>query len=244
MASLSKATPGSSARTRARRRGRGSGIVALFSATLLSERRAHLPRPAHVREVRAAAVRQHAGRLEHLDAVLPDDAPRRLPLRAREHAAPRGAPAGRAAHRCPARAVARASGRRSRRLDPSGDSNPVPWLLGLLAVAVGLPFFVVSTTAPLLQRWLAATDHPRGCGSLLPVPREQHRQRARPARISAARRAVDAPRRAGKPVVVGLWAARPAGARVRGRGVALAAAPGGRRGGGHRRFRGWARGGP
>ena len=40
------------------------------------------------------------------------------------------------------------------------ESNPVPWLLGLLAVAVGLPFFVVSTTAPLLQRWLAATDHP------------------------------------------------------------------------------------
>ncbi len=43
---------------------------------------------------------------------------------------------------------------------PPVDSNPVPWLLGLLAVAVGLPFFVVSTTAPLLQRWLAATDHP------------------------------------------------------------------------------------
>jgi hypothetical protein len=42
---------------------------------------------------------------------------------------------------------------------PPADSNPVPWLLGLLAVAVGLPFFVVSTTAPLLQRWLAATDH-------------------------------------------------------------------------------------
>ena len=33
-------------------------------------------------------------------------------------------------------------------------------LLGLLAVAVGLPFLVVSTTAPLLQRWLAATSHP------------------------------------------------------------------------------------
>jgi spermidine synthase len=36
----------------------------------------------------------------------------------------------------------------------------VPWLLGLLTLTVGLPFFVVSTTAPLLQRWLAATDHP------------------------------------------------------------------------------------
>ena len=43
---------------------------------------------------------------------------------------------------------------------PSVQGNPVFGLLGLLAVAVGLPFFVVSTTAPLLQRWLAATSHP------------------------------------------------------------------------------------
>ena len=43
---------------------------------------------------------------------------------------------------------------------PPAEGNPVPWLLGLLAVAVGLPFFVVSTTAPLLQRWLAGTHHP------------------------------------------------------------------------------------
>jgi SAM-dependent methyltransferase len=43
-------------------------------------------------------------------------------------------------------------------LPPTG-SNPIPWLLGLLAVSVGLPFFVVSTTAPLLQRWIAGTGH-------------------------------------------------------------------------------------
>ena len=30
-------------------------------------------------------------------------------------------------------------------------------LLGLLVVTVGVPFFVVSSTAPLLQRWLSAT---------------------------------------------------------------------------------------
>ena len=42
---------------------------------------------------------------------------------------------------------------------PPAEGNPVPWLLGLLAIAVGLPFFIVSSTAPLLQRWLAATDH-------------------------------------------------------------------------------------
>src|ERR687885_2104401 len=43
---------------------------------------------------------------------------------------------------------------------PPIESNPVPWLLALLVVSVGAPFFVVSTTAPLLQRWLAGTDHP------------------------------------------------------------------------------------
>ena len=43
---------------------------------------------------------------------------------------------------------------------PPAEGDQVLSLLGLLAVAVGLPFFVVSATAPLLQRWLAATDHP------------------------------------------------------------------------------------
>ena len=36
----------------------------------------------------------------------------------------------------------------------------IPWLIGLLAVSVGLPFFAVSATAPLLQQWFARTDHP------------------------------------------------------------------------------------
>jgi hypothetical protein len=47
---------------------------------------------------------------------------------------------------------------------PSGwepdAGNPIGPLLGLLAVSVGLPFFVVSTTAPLLQRWYAAGGGP------------------------------------------------------------------------------------
>jgi hypothetical protein len=42
---------------------------------------------------------------------------------------------------------------------PPTQSNPMPWLLALLCVAVGLPFFVVSTTSPLLQKWFAATGH-------------------------------------------------------------------------------------
>lgn len=42
---------------------------------------------------------------------------------------------------------------------PPTQGNPSPWLLGLMAVAVGLPFFAVSATSPLLQRWFAATGH-------------------------------------------------------------------------------------
>jgi hypothetical protein len=37
--------------------------------------------------------------------------------------------------------------------------NPAPWLLGRLFLIVGLPFFVLSTLTPLLQRWFAATRH-------------------------------------------------------------------------------------
>src|SRR4051812_36819698 len=40
---------------------------------------------------------------------------------------------------------------------PAGDAHPVPWLLALLTIVVGLPFFVVSTSAPLLQKWFAST---------------------------------------------------------------------------------------
>ncbi len=43
---------------------------------------------------------------------------------------------------------------------PPSDAYPIPWLLGLLLVSVGLPFFVVSTNGPLLQRWFASTGHP------------------------------------------------------------------------------------
>jgi hypothetical protein len=39
------------------------------------------------------------------------------------------------------------------------DGNPAPWLLGRLLLLVGLPFFVLSTLSPLLQRWFAATRH-------------------------------------------------------------------------------------
>jgi hypothetical protein len=44
---------------------------------------------------------------------------------------------------------------------PPSQLNPVVCLLGYLAAAAGLPFFVVCTTAPLLQKWFAGTGHPR-----------------------------------------------------------------------------------
>lgn len=43
---------------------------------------------------------------------------------------------------------------------PPADRDPTLWLLGLLAVAVGLPFLVLATSSPVLQRWFAATGHP------------------------------------------------------------------------------------
>ncbi|MEW6304477.1 MAG: fused MFS/spermidine synthase, partial [Verrucomicrobiota bacterium] len=40
-----------------------------------------------------------------------------------------------------------------------GDGHPAAWVFGALLASVGLPFFVVSTSAPLLQRWFSLTGH-------------------------------------------------------------------------------------
>lgn len=42
---------------------------------------------------------------------------------------------------------------------PDLGVNPIPSALYILLIIVGLPFFVVSTTAPLLQKWFAYTGH-------------------------------------------------------------------------------------
>jgi hypothetical protein len=42
---------------------------------------------------------------------------------------------------------------------PPSSSNPTIWLFLLLLVSIGLPFFVISATAPLLQKWFAWTGH-------------------------------------------------------------------------------------
>lgn len=42
---------------------------------------------------------------------------------------------------------------------PPTASDPTFWLLWTLFLAIGLPFFVVSTTAPLLQKWFSQVGH-------------------------------------------------------------------------------------
>jgi hypothetical protein len=39
------------------------------------------------------------------------------------------------------------------------EAAPVFWLIALLTVSVGLPFFALSATSPLLQRWFGETSH-------------------------------------------------------------------------------------
>ncbi len=43
---------------------------------------------------------------------------------------------------------------------PPPLANPTIWLLRLLLVAVGLPFFMLSATTPILQKWFAQSGHP------------------------------------------------------------------------------------
>ncbi|HUN51870.1 MAG TPA: fused MFS/spermidine synthase [Candidatus Sulfotelmatobacter sp.] len=43
---------------------------------------------------------------------------------------------------------------------PPTDGSPVAWLLGTLALMVGPPFVILAATAPMLQRWYAATRDP------------------------------------------------------------------------------------
>jgi spermidine synthase len=43
---------------------------------------------------------------------------------------------------------------------PAEMETPIPWLLLILGLGAGLPFFVVATSAPLLQQWFAQSAHP------------------------------------------------------------------------------------
>src|SRR5437870_10019908 len=44
------------------------------------------------------------------------------------------------------------------RPDAFASAHPTLWLLGMLIKSVGVPFCIVSTTAPLLQNWLSKTS--------------------------------------------------------------------------------------
>ncbi len=43
---------------------------------------------------------------------------------------------------------------------PNPEAPPIPQTLGLLLAMVGVPFIVVATSAPLLQKWFGSTGHP------------------------------------------------------------------------------------
>ena len=45
--------------------------------------------------------------------------------------------------------------------EPPSTGTPIAWLLRVLLVTVGIPFFLVSSSGPLLQRWFTRTDHVR-----------------------------------------------------------------------------------
>jgi spermidine synthase len=44
--------------------------------------------------------------------------------------------------------------------EPPATGTPIGWLLRVLLFTVGIPFFLVSSSGPLLQRWFSRTDHP------------------------------------------------------------------------------------
>jgi hypothetical protein len=44
--------------------------------------------------------------------------------------------------------------------EPPSQTSPVVWILAMLLVAVGLPFFMLSASTPILQRWFSQSGHP------------------------------------------------------------------------------------
>jgi hypothetical protein len=43
--------------------------------------------------------------------------------------------------------------------EPPAQSNPALWILAMLSVAVGLPFFLLSSSTPMLQQWFSQSGH-------------------------------------------------------------------------------------
>ena len=141
----------------------------LFAVTLFVSASLPVHGPADDRQARVAAARRQPGRLERLYGVLPGTFAPRVPLRR-----PPDASGGRArkqwvihtlrrdgACRCAAFAARGAvqlaahahPGWPRRASPPSDGSSAILGVLAILTVAIGIPFFVVSTSATLLQKW-------------------------------------------------------------------------------------------
>jgi hypothetical protein len=43
---------------------------------------------------------------------------------------------------------------------PPAESNPALWILMMLLIAVGLPFFALTSSTPIMQRWFSESGHP------------------------------------------------------------------------------------
>ena len=141
-------------------------ILLLYAATLFVGAAA-VPRSAARRQTATAARRRHARRVEHLHGVLPNRAPRRVPLRAPQ-------PGKLGVRRQTFHLLVLITALVVFKIAVAATGSPVPvvplfsptiriprcWSLAPLSLSVGVPFFVLSTTSPLLQRWFATTGHP------------------------------------------------------------------------------------
>jgi hypothetical protein len=73
---------------------------------------------------------------------------------------------------------------------PTSVDNPVGWLLIRLLIGVGLPFFVVSSNAPVLQMWFSRTGHSASADPYFSLFRQQRGQPAGPVGISPGGRTI------------------------------------------------------
>ena len=189
----------------------------------LPQRRLALRGRADVRQNGAAAVGRRAGGLEYLPGVLSGHAPGRIPLRP---------------------LVAYLAGPRRQAVLhlvllglpwlvlpigvaegwlPPADAFPVPWLWMLLSVSVGLPFLVVSATAPMLQAWFSRHGKPVQPRSVFSLRRQQSGQPAGLAELSLGDRVALDPGRADVGLDGRLWSFDAADCRLRGAVVAIVA---------------------
>ena len=112
---------------------------------------------------------------------------------------------------------------------PPPDAFPVPWLWLLLSVPVGLPFLVVSATAPMLQAWFSRNRRSGRPRPLFPLCRQQSGEPASFAQLSVADRIAMDPWRAGHRVGRRLRSADAADRRLCGAVVAIVTGRRGRR---------------